>query len=65
VFTAVEAGARGAGLDARDLLQVVCAVLGGRGGGKAEMAQGQAERRDRLDDAIAAARARIDEVLGG
>jgi hypothetical protein len=29
------------------------------------MAQGQAERRDRLDDAIAAARRRIEEVLPG
>jgi hypothetical protein len=29
------------------------------------VAQGQAERRDRLDEAVAAVRKRIEEVLGG
>jgi alanyl-tRNA synthetase len=63
VFAAVEAAARASGLDARDLLQSVCGVLGGRGGGRPEMAQGQAERPDRTEDALAAVRQRIAEVL--
>ena len=50
-------GAAGRGMN--DLLEVALAVLGGKGGGSADFAQGSGPP-DRLDEALAAARARND-----
>ena len=55
VLTAVGDKGLAAGLDARQLLTAVTAVLGGGGGGKPAMAQGQGQDRSRIDAALAAA----------
>jgi alanyl-tRNA synthetase len=52
-------------VDARTLLQTSREVLGGGGGGKPDLAQGQGERRERLDEALDAVRRRLRELLGG
>ncbi len=53
--------ARERGLDARKLLQAATAVLGGGGGGRPDMAQGQGQRREGIAQALAA----VDEHLQG
>ena len=45
----------GLGHDIPALLRQAVASLGGRGGGKGDLAQGGGERIDLLDDALAAA----------
>jgi alanyl-tRNA synthetase len=56
-----EAVARG--LDASRLLKVASAILGGGGGGKADVAQGQGLDRSRIEEALRAAREHFESVL--
>ncbi len=46
-------------LKAGDLLKEVAGIMGGRGGGRADMAQGGADSLDRIEEAFAAARALV------
>jgi alanyl-tRNA synthetase len=48
-----------AGFNSGDALKAVIAVLGGKGGGRPDMAQGQGESRTRLAEALAAAEAKV------
>jgi len=48
-------------LKANDLLGQVATVMGGRGGGRADMAQGGADSLEKIDAAFAAGRAWLDE----
>jgi alanyl-tRNA synthetase len=49
--------------NAKDLLDVATKVLGGGGGGRADLAQGQGADRSKITEAIAAARTRLEAVL--
>jgi alanyl-tRNA synthetase len=51
--------------DIPGLLREAAALLGGKGGGKGNLAQGGGERLERLDEALAAAEARIRGAGGG
>jgi alanyl-tRNA synthetase len=53
------------GLSAGALVQGAVPAMDGRGGGRAEMAQGRGSRRDGLGDAIAAVRAAAAARAGG
>ncbi len=55
----------GMGLDARPVLDAALAVLGGRGGGKPNRAQGAGPRVERLEEALAAARDRARAQIDG
>ena len=48
-------------LKANELLGQVAGVLGGRGGGRADMAQGGADSLDKIDAAFAAGRQWLNE----
>lgn len=50
-------------LKAGELLKEVAAVMGGRGGGRADMAQGGADSLEKVDEAFAAARVLIESRL--
>jgi alanyl-tRNA synthetase len=50
---------------AGDVVREVCAILGGKGGGKPGLAQGGGPDRDRLDEALEAGRNRIVAMLNG
>jgi alanyl-tRNA synthetase len=47
------------GIKAGELVQAGVAAIGGRGGGRPEMAQGKGTRREGLGDALAAIRAAV------
>ncbi len=51
------------GLDARALLGAATEVLGGRGGGRPDMAQGQGQDAKRRDEALAQAREALEAAL--
>jgi alanyl-tRNA synthetase len=51
------------GANAKDLLDVATKVLGGGGGGRADLAQGQGADRARISEALSAARSRLEAVL--
>jgi alanyl-tRNA synthetase len=51
------------GVDARKLLKVAAGVLGGGGGGRPNVAQGQGQRRDQIPAALEAARQSLQEAL--
>jgi alanyl-tRNA synthetase len=59
--TALNAAAQAAGLSAGDVVRAFAPVLGGRGGGKADLAQGAGGDAAKLLDAFAAARAYVAE----
>ncbi|MGQ7844195.1 alanine--tRNA ligase [Granulosicoccus sp. 3-233] len=50
-------------IKAGELLKEVAAVMGGRGGGRADMAQGGADSLQKIDEAFAAARVMIESRL--
>ena len=58
------AGAVARGIKAGEVVRVAAEVVGGGGGGRDTMAQAGGRDPERLDDALAAARARIVEALG-
>jgi alanyl-tRNA synthetase len=60
----VFAQSEGLGHDVPGLLREAAQLLGGRGGGKGNLAQGSGERRDRLDEAMALAAARVRSADG-
>ncbi len=60
---ATVAESRHGSLKAGELLKEVAAVMGGRGGGRADMAQGGADSLDKVDEAFTAARALIESRL--
>jgi alanyl-tRNA synthetase len=53
----VNEAAQQAGLAARDVLGAALPAIEGRGGGKADVAQGGGSRVEGVDEAVAAARA--------
>ncbi|MEI7743739.1 MAG: alanine--tRNA ligase [Chloroflexota bacterium] len=53
------------GIAAGPLVSAAVAMIDGRGGGRAEMAQGKGSRREGLGDAIAAVRTAVAERAGG
>ncbi|MDA3961854.1 MAG: DHHA1 domain-containing protein, partial [Planctomycetota bacterium] len=55
----------GRGLKAGELIQRVAPVVGGRGGGKPDQAQGGGPDADKLDDALAAAQQAVSDLMGG
>src|SRR6201747_1633891 len=57
-------GAIEKGLSAADLVRTAARVVGGGGGGRDDMAQAGGRDPSRLDEALAAARALIEEKLG-
>jgi alanyl-tRNA synthetase len=57
-------GAIEKGLSAADLVRAAASVVGGGGGGRDDMAQAGGRDPSRLDEALAAARALIEEKLG-
>jgi alanyl-tRNA synthetase len=65
VLVALSAGARQRGLDARLLLGEAAEVLGGGGGGKPDLAQGQGQDRARIDEALGRVRAAVRAHLAG
>jgi alanyl-tRNA synthetase len=52
VVTATNEAARGRGLSANALLRELAPVLGGRGGGKDDLAQGGGTETGRIDEAL-------------
>ncbi|MGA8890703.1 MAG: DHHA1 domain-containing protein, partial [Anaeromyxobacteraceae bacterium] len=50
---------RGAGPHLGELLREAAALVGGKGGGAPDLAQGSGPSRERLDEALAAAAARL------
>ncbi|MEE1651090.1 alanine--tRNA ligase [Brachybacterium sp. J144] len=61
---ATSAGARELGLKAGDLLKGGAEAMGGRGGGKPDMAQGGGGEPARIGEALAAVRAAIEATAG-
>jgi alanyl-tRNA synthetase len=58
------AQSEGLGHDVPGLLREAAALLGGRGGGKGDLAQGGGERSDRLDEALGLAAAHVRSAGG-
>ena len=58
----VFAQSAGLGRDIPGLLKASLAILGGRGGGKGDLAQGAGDRVDRLDEALRLAAAAADKA---
>ncbi|MCJ2531135.1 MAG: alanine--tRNA ligase [Candidatus Thermoplasmatota archaeon] len=52
-------------LDAREAIETAAELLGGRGGGKPDLAQGGGPQADRLEEALAEAEARVRALLRG
>ncbi|MEG0018636.1 MAG: DHHA1 domain-containing protein, partial [Hydrogenoanaerobacterium sp.] len=52
------------GMHAGKLLQAVCAMVGGKGGGRAETAQGGAAEIFKIDEAFAQVPSLIEQMLG-
>jgi alanyl-tRNA synthetase len=50
---------------AGDVVQKVCAILGGKGGGKPGLAQGGGPEKDRLEEALGAGRDMIVALING
>jgi alanyl-tRNA synthetase len=57
--------ARERGVKANDVLAAVMPLVGGRGGGKDDVAQGGGGDASRIDEALAAARAAIAQASAG
>ena len=52
------------GLSANDLVRAVGPFVGGKGGGKADVAQGGGTDTSRLDEALAAVTAAVSAAVG-
>jgi alanyl-tRNA synthetase len=61
---AVNDAGRARGVSANDLVGAVGPLVGGRGGGKDDMAQGGGTDASRIDEALAAARATVAAATG-
>ncbi|MCA0330082.1 MAG: alanine--tRNA ligase [Actinobacteria bacterium] len=64
VVAATNEAGRQEGQSANAVLQAALAVLGGRGGGKDDMAQGGGTETAKVDDAFAAVRAHVHATVG-
>ncbi len=64
IVAAVNERGREAGLSANTLVRAAAGVLGGKGGGKDDVAQGGGADAGKADEALAAARAEAGECLG-
>jgi alanyl-tRNA synthetase len=64
VVAATNDHARERGVRANDLLGAVMPLVGGRGGGKEDVAQGGGSDPSRIDEALAAARAAVAQASG-
>jgi alanyl-tRNA synthetase len=64
VVAATNDRARDRGVKANDVLAAVMPLVGGRGGGKDDVAQGGGGDASRIDDALAAARAAVAQASG-
>jgi len=64
VVAATNERARDRGVKANDLLAAVMPLVGGRGGGKDDVAQGGGSDASRIDEALAAARAAVAAATG-
>ena len=62
VVAAVNDLARGRGVRANDVLAAVMPLVGGRGGGNDDLAQGGGGDASRIDEALAAARAAVSQA---
>jgi len=65
VFVTVSDDLLARGIAAGDLVRAAMASLGGKGGGRPEMAQGKGSRRDGLPDALASIRAALAAASPG
>jgi alanyl-tRNA synthetase len=52
------------GINAGDLVRTAAPIVGGGGGGRPTLAQAGGKDPDKLDEALAAARAEIEKALG-
>ena len=59
IFVTVSDDLVGRGISAGDLVKAAVGAIEGRGGGRAEMAQGKGSRREGLGDALAAVAASL------
>jgi alanyl-tRNA synthetase len=64
VVAATNDHARDRGVRANDVLAAVMPFVGGRGGGKDDVAQGGGNDASRIDEALDAARAAIAQAVG-
>jgi alanyl-tRNA synthetase len=64
VVAAVNDAGRARGVSANDLVGAVGPFVGGRGGGKDDVAQGGGTDASRIDEALAAARATVARAIG-
>jgi alanyl-tRNA synthetase len=65
VVAAVNDAARERGLSANELVRAIGPVVGGRGGGKDDLAQGGGSDPSRIDEALGLARSEIARATGG
>jgi alanyl-tRNA synthetase len=65
LFVTVSDDLVGRGIAAGELVRGAMAALGGKGGGRPEMAQGKGSRRDGIGEALATIRAAIVAAAGG
>jgi alanyl-tRNA synthetase len=65
LFVTVSEDVAGRGIAAGDLVRAAMGPLGGKGGGRPEMAQGKGSRREGIPDALAAVRAGVVAAAGG
>ncbi len=64
VVAAINDAARARGLSANDLVRAVGPLVGGKGGGKADVAQGGGTDTSRLDEALALVAAEVARTVG-
>jgi alanyl-tRNA synthetase len=64
LVTLATRGAIAKGLSAAELVRAAASVVGGGGGGRDDMAQAGGREPAKIDDALGAARAMIEEKLG-
>ena len=64
MVAATNDAARARGLSANDLVRAVGPFVGGKGGGKADVAQGGGTDTTRLDEALTAVEAEVARAAG-
>ena len=61
-FAAVNDEARGRGVSANDLVRAIGPLLGGKGGGKDDVAQGGGSDASRIDEALVLVRSEVGKA---
>ena len=64
-MAAVNDAARDRGLSANELVRAIGPVVGGRGGGKDDLAQGGGSDPSRIDEALGLVRSEVARATGG